>query len=478
MCAMVRPSGPRASAWLWALFVLLWTGRVARADPGLVPGPAERCPVCGMLVADYGRWLAVIVFADGRRVWFDGPHDMVHYYMYLSEYEPEARRADVRAVYVTDYATGRLVRAEGVWFVTGSDVAGPMGPEWIPLTGRAPAERFLRQHRGERILAWEEIEARPAGGAEPAWEPHIYARNEPIGVMGAHTHHAGGWMVSYRETFMEMQENLQGRRRVGESRILDGFMAAPRDMTMRMRMLGFMYGLRYDLTLAAMVSLVDLEMSLVNRAGVRFRTASRGLGDLKLAALYELSRRGRTRLILNAGVGLPTGSVGKRGRTPAGPDQKLPYPMQLGSGTVDLLPGVTCLVEGRRWAWGGQLRAALRLGRNRNHYRLGDRCEVSAWVTRKWTKRVHTSLRLQGAAWGNIRGADPELSPAAAPTADPGRRGGTSLDLFLGAAYDLSEGRHVGQRFAVEAGVPVYRYLEGPQLGTAWRVTAGWQWAF
>jgi len=35
-----------------------------------------------------------------------------------------------------------------------------------------------------------------------------------------------------------------------------------------------------------------------------------------------------------------------------------------------------------------------------------------------------------------------------------------------------------GNRFAVEAGTPVWQNLRGPQLETDWNITAGWQLAF
>jgi len=465
-------------AFLSTLFLFLSALDTALPADSVMPGSKDRCPVCGMFVAKYSRWLAMILFEDGRRVWFDGPRDMLHYYLHMSEYEPTSRPEDVEAIYVTEYNTRRRVRAEGVYFVRGSEIAGPMGPEWIPIQGKQKAEMFLQEYHGESILRWEGIVASAAGGAEHLLEPLLYGRYEPIGVMGAHTHHAGGWMLSYRDMFMEMTGNLQGGHELSEREVLNDFMVAPRDMTMRMQMIGVMYGLRYDLTLMAMVPYLSLKMRHVNRAGIRFRTVSRGVGDLKLSALYELCRRGRRRLILTPGVGLPTGSIDERDDTPAGRNQKLPYPMQLGSGTLDLLPGVTYLAESRAWAWGGQLLATLRLGRNSNDYRLGNGYEVTTWLTRRWDKRFSTSVRIHGKAWGDIHGADGDLNPAMDPTADPGRRGGRKIELLLGAAYDFSEGRHAGHRLALEAGLPVYQYLEGPQLGSDWRITAGWQWAF
>lgn len=59
-------------------------------------------------------------------------------------------------------------------------------------------------------------------------------------------------------------------------------------------------------------------------------------------------------LHFNAGLSLPTGSIDKQDATPMGPNSKLPYPVQLGSGTYDLLPGLTYNGQDRDLSWGAQ----------------------------------------------------------------------------------------------------------------------------
>ena len=65
--------------------------------------------------------------------------------------------------------------------------------------------------------------------------------------------------------------------------------------------------------------------------------------------------------------------------------------------------------------------------------------------------------------------------PRRVPTADPDRRGGSRVDLGLGLNFKLPM---KGHRLAVEAALPVYQDLDGPQLGAEWILTAGWQFAF
>jgi hypothetical protein len=319
------------------------------------------------------------------------------------------------------------------------------------------------------------VEAQDTGTYWTSARPDGHA---PIGVMGDHTHHAGEWMLAYRYMFMDMEGNRDGTNRLSEQDVFaKGFMVAPKKMTMQMHMVGAMYALTDNVTLMAMLPYLLLSMDHVTRMGSSFTAESQGIGDLRFTALCVMHRWDRQQLHLNAGIGFPTGSIDETDDTPAGPDQKLPYPMQLGSGTFDLLPGITYLGQTDNWSWAGQLGGAIRLGRNDEGYSLGDRVGATAWGARRWTDWLSTSLRLNGQAWGNIDGQDDELNPAMVPTADPRDRGGKQIDLSFGVNLYGRAGLVKGHRVAAEFGAPIYQSLDGPQLETKWSVTVGWQYA-
>jgi hypothetical protein len=65
------------------------------------------------------------------------------------------------------------------------------------------------------------------------------------------------------------------------------------------------------------------------------------------------------------------------------------------------------------------------------------------------------------------------VSAMMTPLADPNLRAGTQLDLLAGIDY-----RRSAMRLAIEAGLPVYQELDGPQLETDWKVIAGLQLSF
>lgn len=308
----------------------------------------------------------------------------------------------------------------------------------------------------------------------------------PIGVMGEHTHKSGEWMTSYRYSRMEMDGNRNGTHSVSTASVLANYMVAPLDMTMEMHMFGVMFGATDKLTLMGMAPYVHKSMNHVNRMGVHFNTETEGLGDVKLSGIYSLYESGINpdthrvthTLLLNPGVSLPTGSINERGDTPAGANQKLPYAMQLGSGTFDPLLGLTYVNKHANWSWGAQANTVLRFGQNSEGYRLGNEYGVTTWVARDINQFASLSLRLDGKRWGNIHGRDRTLNPMMVPTARTDLRGGERVDALVGLNLYQPDGMLAGHRLALEFGLPVYQRLDGPQLETDYRLTLGWQLAF
>jgi len=309
-----------------------------------------------------------------------------------------------------------------------------------------------------------------------------HGRYAPIGVMGDHLHAKGDWMVSYRYMHMNMQGNLKGSNHISNSRIVspsgENFLVAPTSMTMDMHMVGIMYAPSDKVTLMGMVPYLKKSMDHRTRAGSTFTTGSQGIGDVKLMGLYGIREWGQEKIHLNIGLSLPTGSINEKDTLPTG-RARLPYPMQLGSGTYDFMPGLTYLGQAGDWSWGSQTLATIRLqSDNGNDYRLGNAINITGWFAKQLSDLWSASLRVDGQAWGDVHGADPQLNPAVVPTADPNLRGGKRIDLLAGVDYQATAGFFQGHRLAIEAGLPVWQNLDGPQLETDWTLTAGWQYVF
>lgn len=131
----------------------------ARAeDPKPVkPSPKDKCAVCGMFVAKYPDWQAQVIFKDGSLAYFDGAKDMFKYLFNLKKYNPTKKPADIRAIYVTDYYDLIFISGQEAYYVTGSDIYGPMGRELIPFQKEADARGFLKDHKGKTLLKFKEV---------------------------------------------------------------------------------------------------------------------------------------------------------------------------------------------------------------------------------------------------------------------------------------------------------------------------------
>ena len=277
---------------------------------------------------------------------------------------------------------------------------------------------------------------------------------------------------------MDMDGNKSGSSNVSDSDVLADYMVAPTEMRMDMHMLGAMYAPTDWLTLATMIPLLDISMDHITRMGGAFKTESSGLGDISLSALLGIYNSGIHSLHLNTGLSFPTGDIDEKGDTPAAQNVQLPYPMQLGSGTYDLLPGITYLGNLSDFSWGAQILGRFHLGRNSNDYSLGDRYSGTAWLAYRMGNWSSVSFRSKYEIWENIDGADPLLNPLLVPTADPALRAGERLDLAFGINFVVPEGKMRDFRLAIEFILPVYQDLDGPQLETDYGLMIGSQYSF
>ncbi len=159
------------------------------------------------------------------------------------------------------------------------------------------------------------------------------------------------------------------------------------------------------------------------------------------------------------------------------PSPRLPYPMQLGSGTFDLRPGVTYTGATDIFSWGAQYLATLRIGDNDQGYTFGDRHDLTAWGLWGPMPWFAVSGRIAYSTQARIDGIDP-LIVAPVQTANPDFQGGDRIDLGIGVNLAGQEGIIAGHRLALEFLLPVYQDLNGPQLETDWTLTVGWQKAF
>ncbi len=296
----------------------------------------------------------------------------------------------------------------------------------------------------------------------------------PAGIMGDHVHSAGKWMFSYSYNRMHMDGMRNGDDNVSTEKVLSDYMVAPLRMDMEMHMFGAMYAVTERFSLMGMVPFVRKEMDHITRLGAKFTTRSDGVGDVSVKGIYALSVTPQQSVLLSLGLSAPTGDIDATDDTPTATNARLPYSMQLGSGTWDLIPGITWSRQSGDWSQGIQALAMVRLGENDNDYTLGNRLELSGWASWQFSPQMKGSLRLKAQNWDEIDGNDQKLNPMMIPTADPELQGGTRVDLLVGMNFYIPN----GNRLAIEVGFPVYEDLDDLQMSADWQLSTNWQLMF
>ena len=333
-----------------------------------------------------------------------------------------------------------------------------------------------------------------AGNTSPV-HPDSHA---PIGVMGDHLHKKGEWMVSYRYMRMDMEDNIQGDKSISPTAIATQITnpnappptvrVVPLEMMSDMHMLGLMYAPTDKLTLMAMLNYVEKSMDHLSYMGMmgttelgRFTTESKGVGDTQLTALWGLVNTGTHKLHLNLGLSLPTGSIDETDSVLSSmntqPVLRLPYAMQLGSGTFDLQPGLTYRGNAGDFGWGAQYMATLRLGDNDEGYTLGDKHQLSGWSSYQLIDWASVSLRLSYLDEDRIDDADPSIT-APVTTANPHNYGGERLDVAVGVNLVGQVGAIGGHRLALEYQKTLDQDANGVQMEMQPMLTVGYQYAF
>ena len=290
-------------------------------------------------------------------------------------------------------------------------------------------------------------------------------------------------MLALRYGVMGMSDLQDGTRSLTTSELLDPagpyqYMVVPRSMQTQMVMASAMYSpLRY-LTVSAMVPYKFKEMEMVARMGQEFRTQSDGFGDVGLFLMSPLVDSKAFYLQVKLGLSFPSGSINEEDRTPmsGSSETQLPYLMQMGSGTWDLLPSVSVGGAKGDLAWGARVAGVIRASTNENGYQFGNVYSITGWGEWALAPWLAVTLRLAWQDSGPVRGVDSRLPPnagAMTPSADPAYLGLEQFDGFLGVQILGQKGLFKGYGLAVEAGLPLWQSTSGPGMARGYFMTLG-----
>lgn len=453
---------------LLVLTALLWLTLSSSAQENIDPGK-DRCSHCNMFIRN--TQFSALAIDTEKTYKFDAIECLVNFLKSKEE-------STFSKLLVADYSTGgRLINATSATYLKSNKIASPMGAYLSAYSSAEVAEK-VKMEKGGELMNWTELKARFKNSnfglmSHPTHHhrPDAYA---PIGVMGDHLHHKNGFMVSVRYMTMDMEGNLNGSSEASNMEIFQDYMVAPQSMKMDMMMVGIMYAPSDKLTVMLMQKFVKNDMDLSNRMGMRFSTKSNGMGDLKISALYGLVNKQNTSFHFNAAINLPVADIEERHDTPMMENMKLPYSMQLGSGTTDLTIGGTYKGASNKLSWGIQQLSTLRTGENSEGYRLGNLFELNAWTAYGLTNWVSISGRLQGLNLKKIEGVDEELNPMMAPLANTMNSGFSKIRSYIGTNISLGEKAFFRDfKLGFEVGLPIFQDVEGIQMDEGRTINAG-----
>lgn len=336
------------------------------------------------------------------------------------------------------------------------------------------------------------LAASPAGAQEDEDDEMVWSHarpdgHAPVGVIEAHIQRPGSYMLFYRYEYTFFDGIQLGEDSVSVFNAFDnfGFGQIATTQKTKVHTVGFQRGVTDNLTVRASLPYVQKEMqnwtSLEGDPSAflvtTFTTESGDFGDARLTALYEFAHEGPYRTHVHAGVSVPTGSVSESDDAEGILEQEvaLPYQMQTGSGTWDLLPGLTFLAQNDQASVGLQALGTIRLGDNDRGYTFGNRINANIWGAYRFNDYLSASARIAAETWGEVDGLDPALDPEFTFTENPLLQGGTRVTFPVGVnLYFPGDVLH-GHRLGLEIALPIHQDLDGPQLRQDWALSIGWE---
>lgn len=308
-------------------------------------------------------------------------------------------------------------------------------------------------------------------------------------MIGA-AHKKKDFMFSYKFMGMSMQGMASGRRIVEKDEVLKSYISSPDRMYMQMHMLMGMYGFTNRLTGMVMVNYVNSTMKMImhsvthshsqnpkTESDNQMKMQSYGFSDPEFFLIYKLFEREYHKIEAGTGVSIPIATIGFTGNSGSMYDgTRLPYNMQPGSGTWDLVPFFSYYFQHNRILFSSQVSATKRLNYNKFNYRLGNEFTINNWAAFRWSNNISTSLRYECFAAESIEGSDPEIYTFMEPSANPENYGGLRMSAFLGVNYNFHSGILKGQSPSFEIGIPVYQKVNGIQM--LMRTNINFSWTF
>ena len=134
----------------------------------------KKCPLCSMYPARYPKFNCQIVFKDGGYEAFDSTIGLLVFLNFPDK--TGLKLKPVAGVYFKDYLKGGWLEADKAYFVTGSDIRGPMGIQFLPVDSKQAADILKKQANGKDVVHYKMIDRRYLIKAAKAGQLHKMAK--------------------------------------------------------------------------------------------------------------------------------------------------------------------------------------------------------------------------------------------------------------------------------------------------------------
>ena len=315
--------------------------------------------------------------------------------------------------------------------------------------------------------------------------------NMPLNIFGGGIPEPKEFRFKFSQMIMEMGPLRDGTDEISNDDLIGSangtnFPALPTNMQMYMTMIGAAYSFSDDFAVMGMTSYIENTMRMNLNNGNDFTMTSGGVGDVTLLAKYRAYADDNlvptNQVSVLFGLSLPSGSINKKFSNHTNDTfngSLLPFKMQLGSGTVDPIIGLTYQGSRDPFWWGFNTQLEGHIYDNEQGYRRAQElrydfyamkqvhdkvvvhAQLNGWYEGKFSDEAY-DVRVSGAGHNALSTANNLISPLF----DPDNYGGHKLHFGLGVQFQPLP-LHVME---LTASVPIHQDLNGPQLQDNWMV--------
>ena len=315
--------------------------------------------------------------------------------------------------------------------------------------------------------------------------------NMPLNIFGGGIPEPKEFRFKFSQMIMEMGPLRDGTDEISNDDLIGSangtnFPALPTNMQMYMTMIGAAYSFSDDFAVMGMTSYIENTMRMNLNNGNDFTMTSGGVGDVTLLAKYRAYADDNlvptNQVSVLFGLSLPSGSINKKFSNHTNDTfngSLLPFKMQLGSGTVDPIIGLTYQGSRDPFWWGFNTQLEGHIYDNEQGYRRAQElrydfyamkqvhdkvvvhAQLNGWYEGKFSDEAY-DVRVLGAGHNALSTANNLISPLF----DPDNYGGHKLHFGLGVQFQPLP-LHVME---LTASVPIHQDLNGPQLQDNWMI--------